>query len=135
LKSYGSLTGLYVAPNIPERKTTNAGKKCRVPADDRIVALIDCTAWGSASDALVFGSHAFYYHNSGGNVPDPGCIPYHEFPEIVFGKTWVNCITLGRDRYCNKAGNNISREKIIEMLDGVKRAVVESGAARAASPV
>lgn len=134
LRSQGSLSGFYVHPNIPVRKMTNATKSCAVPPSDTILGLIDCTVFGSASDALVFGKHGFYYYNMGSNVPDPGRVVYSEFPEITFGTSWLNCITLGGDRYCNKAGSNIGRDKVIKMLNAIKWAVVECGQEVTKSP-
>jgi hypothetical protein len=119
--------GYYVHPNIPPRKVGGATKGCAVPPDEKILALIDCTTFGSAGDALVFGQKAFYYHNIGGNVPDPGRVPYAEFGELTFGTAWLNCVTLGSDRYCNKSGSTVSREKIIELLNAIKQIVVALG--------
>src|SRR5207244_2477235 len=47
--------GYYVSPNIPARKLSGATKGCSVPADEKVLALVDCTVFGSAGDALVFG--------------------------------------------------------------------------------
>ena len=120
LQRYGNEVGFYIAPGIPKLKANNAKNSCAVPADDDILGLVDCTIFGSASDALVFGRRAFYYHNGGGNVPDPGLVPYDEFPSISFGTAWLNCITLGGDRYCNKAGSKVTRDKIIAVLNAIK---------------
>jgi tetratricopeptide (TPR) repeat protein len=117
--------GIYLAPNIPLKKLENACAAAAVPGDEVIRALIDCTIFGSASDCLVFGSRGFYYHNMGGNQPDPGYVGYDEFPQIRFSTAWLNCITLGGDRYCNKAGSNMSRDKIIEMLTNIRQAVIK----------
>jgi hypothetical protein len=112
--------GFYLHPHIPQRKSTKARKNCAVFSDDDVIGLIDCTVLGSGSNALVFGKLAFYYHNGGGNVPDPGCVPYIEFPAINFSPIYLNCITLGGPRYCNKNGSSIGRDRIIETLNEIK---------------
>jgi hypothetical protein len=61
---------LYLAPSIPPKKLANATTKACVPADEKVLGLIDCTIFGSASACLVFGSRGFYY-SAGGN-PNPG---------------------------------------------------------------
>jgi hypothetical protein len=125
LRPYSGVSGFYVSPTIPPKKVTNAMKGCCVPGDEKVLALIDCTVFGSASDALVFGSRGLYYHNIGGNVPDPGAVSYSEFPELTFDTAWVNCVTLGRDRYCNKSGANFSRDKLIDIFNAIRKAVTE----------
>jgi hypothetical protein len=128
LAGYTGQSSLYVSPNIPPKKLTNATSKAQVPADEKVLGLIDCTVFGSASDSLVFGSRGFYYHNMGGSNPNPGAVPYSEFPECHFTTYWLNCISLGKDRYCNKAGASVGRDKIIEILTAIKQAVVELSA-------
>jgi hypothetical protein len=61
---------LYLAPSIPPKKLANATTNACVPADEKVLGLIDCTIFGSASACLVFGSRGFYY-SAGGN-PNPG---------------------------------------------------------------
>ncbi len=128
LKRQVNRGGFYVSPDIPLKKLNNATRSCAIPADEKVLGLIDCTTFGSGSDALVFGSHGFYYHNKAGNVPDPGYVSYSEFPHLLFGTTWLNCVTLGHDRYCNRGGSTVTREKVIEMLEAVKQVVIEVGA-------
>jgi hypothetical protein len=125
LQRYAGQSGLYVSPNIPPKKLSNATAKAQVPGDETILGLLDCTTFGSANDSLLFGSHGFYYYNMGGSNPNPGAVSYEEFPECQFATYWLNCISLGRDRYCNKAGASVSRETIIQMLDAIKQAVIE----------
>jgi hypothetical protein len=127
LRSHGSERKLYVSPDIPAQMASNAAKSCALRPDDTILGLIDCTSLGSASDALLFGKHGFYYHNMGANRPDPGFVAYREFPGISFRRAPLDCIKLGGDRYCSKAGSSISCDKMIEILDSVKRAVIECG--------
>jgi serine/threonine protein kinase len=134
LRTHGSENKLHVSPHVPAHKASNAAKSCALRPDDTILGLIDCTAFGSASDALVFGEHGFYYHNKLGNSPDPGFVAYREFPGISFGRPSADCITLGGDRYCNNAGSSIRRGTIIEILDSVRRAVIECGDAVGVEP-
>jgi serine/threonine protein kinase len=128
LRSGQGQTGLHLAPGIPPKKLATAMLSCGVPAKESVLALIDCTVFGSASDALVFAATGLHYHNVGGNVPDPGFVAYREFPNIVFGTAWLNCVTLGGERYLNKAGSSIGRDRIIEWLNAIRKAVIEVGA-------
>ena len=128
LAAYARESGLYLAPNIPPKKLVNATEKARVPRDEKVLGLIDCTVFGSATDSLIFGSRGFYYYNMGGSNPNPGFVPYSDFPDCIFATYWLNCINLGKERYCNKAGASVGRDKIIEMLCAIKQAVIDLSA-------
>jgi hypothetical protein len=67
LKPYES--EVYLAPSIPPKKLTNATTKACVPADEKVLGLIDCSIFGSASACLVFGSRGFYYSDGGNSNP------------------------------------------------------------------
>jgi len=95
-----------------------------VPGDERVLGLIDCTVSGSATDCLIFARRGLYYYNMGASNPNPGFPPYGEFAECPFAPSWLNCIDLGKDRYCNRAGASVGRDKIIEMLTAIKQAVL-----------
>ena len=52
-----------VAPAIPLPKLTRARQTAQVPGDARVVALVDCTVFGSAADAIVFTLTRIYHHH------------------------------------------------------------------------
>ncbi len=53
----------FVAPAIPPAKLTRARQTAKVPGDARVVALIDCTVFGTAADAVVFTLGQTYHHH------------------------------------------------------------------------
>lgn len=61
---------LHVAPRIPAAKLDKATRACRVPAGETVLALVDFTIFGSASDALVIGAHGLDYHHDSGDPKD-----------------------------------------------------------------
>jgi hypothetical protein len=116
----------YLAPSIPPNKLANATAKACVPVDEKVLGLIDCTIFGSASDCLIFGSRGFYYHNSlGGSNPNPGSIEYSEFPRCQFRTSGLWSIRLDEHRYFGQAGSSLSRRKVIAILTAIKQAVQE----------
>jgi hypothetical protein len=56
-------SNFLVAPEIPPRKVVRARQTANVPGDARVVALIDCTIFGSAADAVVFTLGQVYHHH------------------------------------------------------------------------
>ena len=53
----------FVAPAIPLPKLTRARQTAQVPSDARVVALVNCTVFGSAADAIVFTLDQIYHHH------------------------------------------------------------------------
>ncbi len=57
--------GLYVAPNIPDDKLSNAlADYAKGIAEDDVLALYDATLMGSAKDGAVFTRDAFVFQNN-----------------------------------------------------------------------
>ena len=70
LAEVGKHDDLFVLPDIPAAKLANARRTCKVPDDDEVLGLVDLTVFGSASDALLLGRKALYYHNDAGTPED-----------------------------------------------------------------
>jgi serine/threonine protein kinase len=56
-------SGLFLQPNIPERKLRNGIINCEVPKKEKILGFVDLTVWGSGKRCLLFGTNAIYYSN------------------------------------------------------------------------
>jgi len=54
---------LFISPDIPPRKVTNANQSCLVPKGENILGILDCTFFGSAVNAMVFGEKGIYFHS------------------------------------------------------------------------
>jgi hypothetical protein len=116
---------IHLAPKIPPKKLANAKRGARIPADETVLGLIDCSPYTSAFRCLVFGSRGFYYNSPAGYKPSPGSVAYSEFSQCQFTTSWDFNIRLDKDRSFNGAGCPLSRGKIIEILNAIKQAVVE----------
>lgn len=56
--------GYYVGETIPEKKLNNAQAHFPIPGTERVVALIDCTAFGSNKLGLAICEGGIYWRNS-----------------------------------------------------------------------
>lgn len=91
LNNYNKENGIFIAPNIPEKKLKNALAKCKLDPDKHIIALIDCTVFGSAKNALLFGRNGIHFHN------DPA-IAYPEIGKISYPDLGKNRISLTKKK-------------------------------------
>lgn len=74
----------YRRPDISLRRLDNAQRRCRVPATDKVVALIDVTDsvlyWNWGKQALVFGEAGIYF----GDRSESGFFTYEESQDHHF---------------------------------------------------
>jgi DNA-directed RNA polymerase subunit RPC12/RpoP len=112
---------LFLSPDIPAKKLNNAGQACVVPNDEAIVCLIDCTVFGNAKNALLFGACAIYYHNDWTCTQrGRGVLPYAEFANRAFFKKSGSEVALGGDQFINRAGSSVAADTIVAMLNAIK---------------
>ena len=108
LRSYKDVRGVFMSPGIPSRKVENALRTSGMPQDEELHALIDCTLFGSAKNALLFASNALYFHNGRGAAkPGPGTLRYSEFRNRPFFGAACE-VRLGNDQFINVAGWGLS---------------------------
>jgi hypothetical protein len=115
---------IHLAPNIPPKKLANATRAARVPVDEPVLGLIDCSLFGSAFRCLVFGSRGFYYNNPPWYKPSPGSVAYSEFSRCQFATSGFFDIRLDKDHSFQQPAFP-SGGKLIEILNAIKQAVAE----------
>ena len=74
-------TGLLIDPHIGGSKVANARTACGVPASENVIALFDLTIFGSAKDAVVFGSSGIYFRTK----TAPGHVTYERLRRYAAG--------------------------------------------------
>ncbi len=120
LVKFSGVPDIHFSPSIPQDKLANAINECGMPEFDSVAVLIDCTFWGSAKDAILFGERGMYYKNSVG----AGFVPYSEFMNRTFNLTLSSdtvSIGAGRIEVVSLSGSKVTPPQLIEMLEIVKR--------------
>lgn len=123
----GAGSSLYLAGSIPEKKLANARATTAADLSEDIVALLDCTVFGSAKDAVLFGSRNIYYFSSVAASDKPGRLAYHELLGCSFsvdGFT-VNLGSPGQRPDCNLAGSGVSSDEFIAVLSALQKRLEE----------
>lgn len=123
----GAGSSLYLAGSIPEKKLANARATTAADPSEDIVALLDCTVFGSAKDAVLFGSRNIYYFSSVASSDKPGRIAYHELLGCHFSVDGFT-VNLGGPAQrpdCNLAGSGVSSDEFIAVLCALQKLVEE----------
>lgn len=84
------------------------------PASERVLALLDLTFFGSAKEAVVFGTQAIYYRGSASQFS----IPYGELPYLSL-KTEARSVKLGSpggDRVIDILGSSYPADRFCAVL-------------------
>jgi tRNA A-37 threonylcarbamoyl transferase component Bud32 len=115
---------LSVLPNIDSTVLGTARKRCRVPPEDRILAVLDISG-GEGEFGLLFGCSALYWRNED-ETPHPGtaALRYAE----LSGRRLVNhgdAIYLGNDQflYPKPDDTGIDCEVVVSVLNKVREAM------------
>jgi hypothetical protein len=123
----GAGSSLYLAGSIPEKKLANARATTAADPAEDIVALLDCTVFGSAKDAVLFGSRTLYYFSSVASSDNPGRLAYRELAGCTFSADGFTVIlgTRGQLPDCNLAGSGVSSDEFISVLCALQKRVEE----------
>jgi ATP-dependent 26S proteasome regulatory subunit len=119
LKGFEGMPDIHFDPSIPQDKLRNAVTACGVPDDEEIALLVDCTYFGSAKDALLFGKKAIYFSNG----VTSGFLPYSEFSK----RTFNHCpgsqtqVSVGEGVRIELNGSNLDAPTCIRMLEIVRK--------------
>ena len=120
LNRFLALPDFHLFPNIPKHKLENAVTSVRLNDVDSVIALVDCTFFGSANDCVIIGSKAIYFSNCGKN----GFLPYSDFPARTFTPRSETDVDLGPGQYLSLSGSNLRPGQMMLILDAIKREAV-----------
>ncbi len=97
-------SGIYLVGAIPPKKEQNARKNCLIPQHETLIALFDCTVFGSAKNCLVFTENGIFVHNDWKSKTQGAFkIPYSEFRSRVFDSAGKEEISLDCNQFFNHA--------------------------------
>ncbi len=118
LSQFQGSSDVHFAEAIPKDKLENARRSCSVPDEEVIAVLIDCTFWGSAKDAVLFGTRAVYYHNTDAVE---GFLPYSEMTNRTFSVgPGPAMVSLGDGDALSINGSQVNPADLVRMLERIR---------------
>mgnify|MGYP000031082844 CR=1 FL=1 len=115
-KPYAHLSSLYLSPNIPEKKLRNARKFCEVPDEEDVLALLDCTVFGSASDALLFGVKHIFFRNFIAQNGRPGRLLYGDLAVMSLQRGNEGELLFAEGQIANVSGSGLSVTDLMSLI-------------------
>lgn len=116
MQSLPHLSSLYLSPNIPEKKLRNARKFCEVPDEEDVLALVDCTVFGSASDALLFGAKHVFFRNFIAQNGRPGRLPYGTLAKMSLQRGNEGELLFTEGQIVNVSGSGLSVNDLMALI-------------------
>jgi hypothetical protein len=113
----------FVAPAIPEAKLSRARAEADVPHEESVVALIDCTYFGSAANCVVFTTRGTYHHHNK-LAPSNSQMRYSMWPEAGAVGEGLNDIKSPDGRsYYSLAGSAVNADKLISAMNAIAETI------------
>ena len=121
------VTGVLVAPGIPQKKIVNAISKNNYIGNNPIIGLIDCTVFGSAKDHIMFTAGGIFWNHLS-STPCSGSISYSEFSQCYFKSAGImSGISSSKGDNISTAGANTSKKDVISLLNTIKNLAASYG--------
>lgn len=121
LRPFAHLSSLYLSPNIPEKKLRNARKFCEVPDEEDVLALIDCTVFGSSSDSVLFGHRHLFFRNFIAQNGRPGRIPYNDLVHMAIHRAGDGELMFGENLISNISGSGLSAADFFSLIRDLQK--------------
>lgn len=118
-----SQDGFYAGNRIPGKKLGNAIGSYGIGHTTDVIALIDCTVFGSAKDGMAICENGLYWHNQ---FESPMFISWDDFSDATIQTQGVFQVELGHHGAFNTAGSSCGRGWVATMLRKLQ-AVVQEG--------
>ena len=119
LRAFVPHDAVFVTPDIPPNKETNARAACHIAPAERIFGIVDCTCLGSAKNGLVFTSEAICFHNDWTTEIRQGRVAYTDFKDRPFHVGKRKSLQLGNGLVLDMSGSSADPNHVIRMLRAV----------------
>jgi hypothetical protein len=119
---------LYVHPNVPSRKATNAARKDGIAQGGAAIwVLLDCTVFGSADNNLALCAGGLYVHNDwAGKTSGTHRVPWRDFVQAHIAKDGSYNVYLGAGVCVDIAGAGCGTGPIVQMLTELQQELLKS---------
>ncbi|MEO0983415.1 MAG: TIR domain-containing protein [Pseudomonadota bacterium] len=112
---------IFVAPDLPEPRVSNAAKKCAPEPDEKIIAMIDFTAFGNGNDGLLLTDRGVHIHHFSADGPNPCHLTLDMIRDETIEKTGMWLVAIGPHRITVSGGPN--RNVIVSFLHAAQEAL------------
>lgn len=111
----------YVGDIIPDKKLANARKRYPIPAQERVVALIDTTSFGSAKTGIAIGEMGIYWRNF--NIETKkNYLSWHDLASApIVAKGIVSSrVEAGEDSVLELVGAAFKKDDVVRLLSDIQ---------------
>ncbi|WP_020620543.1 helix-hairpin-helix domain-containing protein [Paenibacillus daejeonensis] len=118
--------GYFVEELIPDRKLRNATQSLRLPRDERIIAFVDGTVFGSGKNGLAICTNGLYWKNDWTTESRKTNLSWEAFAKCEVGNKGKFNIELGYGNLFNTSGCSFPNHQLIKLLQELQHYVSET---------
>ncbi len=125
----------YVGDVIPQNKLANARKRYPIPEQERVVALIDTTIFGSAKTGLAVGETGLHWRNANTQTQRT-YMSWGELSQIpIVAKGVVSArVEIGQNAIVELAGSVMGKDDVLKLLSDIQH-LIRSPASSSPPPI
>lgn len=125
-RRYSGRQDYYCGGEIPANKLINARKSLRIPSREQVLALINCTVFGSAKDAIAIASSGIYAKNN--DSLGPQYLSWKDLSEVTIvgsqQRLTAMDVTFSNGRTLNCIGQTMGvNDGIVPLLNDILNAL------------
>ncbi len=119
-----SAQNYYVGDLIPAQKLANARKRYPIPQQERVVALLDVTVFGSAKAGLAVGETGLHWRNANTETKRT-YMSWRELAEVpIVAKGVVSArVEMGQDATIELAGSVMGKDDVVRLLSDIQHLI------------
>ncbi|QJD86424.1 helix-hairpin-helix domain-containing protein [Cohnella herbarum] len=115
----------YVEEAIPGNKLFNARQSFPIPAEERVIAFVDATVFGSGKNGLAICASGVYWHNDWTTDTERNFLDWMEFAEVHIRRAGVHDIELGVGNVFNMSGSSFRKDVLVSLLKEIQDEIIE----------
>lgn len=113
-------TDYFVDELIPGKKLNNARDFFPIPGKTKVIALIDCTVFGSNKTGLAICGDGIYWRNDWSTETLNNYLAWDEFKSVVIKREGRYCIELGTGNILSLSGSAFSQTVTVNLLQAIQ---------------
>lgn len=121
----------FLGSAIPDKKLSNLSQECANAgspmAGDEIIAIIDCTVFGSCKNGLAIGGRGVYTHNDSSDSLKNGFVSWSEFVANAFIRKDQDGFSVmfvrGRRTGICLAGSDVTCDDCVQLFERIHKAL------------
>ncbi|MBM4763816.1 helix-hairpin-helix domain-containing protein [Bacillus sp. B15-48] len=114
----------YVGGAIPKKKLNRVMTEFPIPVGEEIIAVLDCTVFGSCKYGLALGTKGVYSNNDWTTTRRQGAISWDEFAHANILPHQKYEVDISANVIVNISGSRMNQEQLVDLLKNIQHYII-----------